>query len=269
MTRLPGKVALVTGAARGIGLAIARAFTREGAHVVLSDIHDAAGEREADALGRSAAYRRLDVRREADWSAAMQAILDTHGRLDVLVNNAGITGFEEGFVPHDPEHASLDAWRAVMATNLDGVFLGCKHAIAAMRRSGAGSIVNISSRSGLVGIPAAAAYAASKAAVRNHTKSVALYCAEQGLLVRCNSVHPGAIMTPMWEAMLGANPGRAEREQALVKDTPLRRFGTPDEVAQLVVYLASDESAYTTGAEFVIDGGILAGSVAAPGREEQ
>ncbi len=131
--------------------------------------------------------------------------------------------------------------------------------------AGVGSIVNISSRSGLVGIPLAAAYAASKAAVRNHTKSVALYCAQQGLRIRCNSVHPAAIMTPMWDAMLGEGPGRAERESAFVRDTPLKRFGTPEEVAHLVVYLASDESAYTTGAEFVLDGGLLAGSAAAPG----
>jgi 3(or 17)beta-hydroxysteroid dehydrogenase len=132
-------------------------------------------------------------------------------------------------------------------------------------RCGTGSIVNISSRSGLVGIPLAAAYAASKAAVRNHTKSVALYCAQQGLRIRCNSVHPAAILTPMWDAMLGEGQERAAREAALVRDTPLRRFGTPEEVAHAVVYLASDESAYTTGAELVLDGGLLAGSAAAPG----
>jgi NAD(P)-dependent dehydrogenase (short-subunit alcohol dehydrogenase family) len=142
----------------------------------------------------------------------------------VVVNNAGIAGFESGFVAHDPEHASLDDWRAVHRTNLDGVFLGYKHAIRAMRPRGAGSIVNVSSRSGLVGIPAAAAYAASKAAVRNHTKTVALYCAEQALNIRCNSIHPAA-----------------------------------------AVLLASDEAAYMTGAEINIDGGILAGSAAAPG----
>ena len=142
-----------------------------------------------------------------------------------------------------------------------------------MRRNappaGAGSIVNISSRSGIVGIPLAAAYAASKAAVRNHSKSVALYCAQQGLAIRCNSVHPAAIMTPMWDAMLGAGPERAACEAAFVRDTPLRRFGTPEEVAYAVVYLASDESAYTTGAELVLDGGLLAGSVATPGTTGQ
>ena len=204
-------------------------------------------------------------------------MLERFGRLDVLVNNAGITGFEsieQGVAPpaHDPEHATLADWHAVLATNLDGVFLGCRYAIRAMRSAAplgaGGSIINMSSRSGLVGIPAAAAYAASKAAVRNHSKSVALHCAEQGLAIRCNSIHPAAVRTPMWDAMLGPAdaPERGQREAEMVRDTPLRRFGTPEEVAALIVYLASDESAYTTGAEFVLDGGLLAGSAAAPRR---
>ena len=269
--RLDGKVALITGAARGIGKAIAAHLQAEGAIVVLTDIRDDEGERAAAAIAQStdrARYLHLDVRDEAQWERAITEVLQSHGHLDVLVNNAGVTGFEDGVVPHDPEHASLAAWRAVHATNLDGVFLGCKHAIAAMRRGrphgAGGSIVNISSRSGLVGIPRAAAYASSKAAVRNHTKSVALYCAEEGLPVRCNSVHPAAILTPMWEAMIGNGPGRDERAAAYVRDTPMRRFGTSDEVAHLVTYLASDESAYTTGSEFNLDGGMLAGSVATP-----
>lgn len=264
MSRMNGKIALVTGAARGIGEAIAAAMVIEGARVLLTDIRDDTGQAVAESLGARAAYQRLDVREEREWERAMRDVVERWGRLDVLVNNAGITGFEQGVVPHDPEHASLDDWRAVHRTNLDGVFLGCKHAIRAMRAAGEGSIVNISSRSGLVGIPGACAYASSKAAVRNHTKSVALYCAEQGLRVRCNSVHPAAILTPMWEAMLGTGPDRAEREAAMVRDTPLRRFGTPREVADLVLYLASDESRYTTGAEFVLDGGLLAGSAAPP-----
>jgi NAD(P)-dependent dehydrogenase (short-subunit alcohol dehydrogenase family) len=264
MARLAGKSALVTGAARGIGEAISRAFVREGATVVLTDIRDVEGERLAASLGPRASYRHLDVRSPADWEGVMAHV----GRLDVLVNNAGITGFEDGIVPHDPEHTTLEAWHAVLATNLDGVFLGCKYGITAMRPSGSGSIINISSRSGLVGMAGAAAYAASKAAVRNHTKSVALYCAQQGLAIRCNSVHPAAIMTPMWEAMLGGGPGRPARERAFVRDTPLKRFGTPEEVAHLAVYLASDESAYATGAEFQLDGGLLAGSAASPGAIE-
>ena len=265
--RLDGRVALVTGAARGIGLAVAEALLAEGASVLLTDVRDAEGAARASSLRKGAGYRHLDVRLEADWEGAMEQIQGRWGRLDVVVNNAGITGFESGSAPHDPEHASLADWRAVHETNLDGVFLGCRYAIRAMRPRGSGSIVNISSRSGLVGIPRAAAYASSKAAVRNHSKSVALYCAEEGLAIRCNSVHPAAILTPMWEPMLGEGPGREERVHAITRDVPLRRFGTAAEVAALVLYLACDESAYVTGAEFTIDGGILAGSAASPGRD--
>jgi NAD(P)-dependent dehydrogenase (short-subunit alcohol dehydrogenase family) len=265
--RLKDKVAFVSGAARGIGAAIAEAFLAEGAFVHLSDLDDAPGLQLAARLGSNARYRHLDVRIESEWLAVTTAIVADHGRLDVVVNNAGITGFEAGPVPHDPEHASLDHWRSVHRTNLDGVFLGCKYAIRAMRPRRAGSIVNISSRSGLVGIPAAAAYAASKAAVRNHTKTVALYCAEQGLNIRCNSIHPAAILTPMWEPLLGHGPEREARMRAFVRDTPMKRFGTPQEVAAVAVLLASDEAAYMTGAELTIDGGILAGSAAAPGSD--
>ena len=263
--RLDGKIALVTGAARGIGATIARAFAAEGAFVVVTDQEDDGGRRVAAAIGRRhARFDHLDVREEAQWRRVLNGVLAREHRLDVVVNNAGVTGLEAGPVPHDPEHATLEDWRAVHATNLDGVFLGCKHAIQAMRQSGEGSIINISSRSGLVGIPAAAAYASSKAAVRNHTKTVALYCAEQGLKIRCNSVHPGAVLTPMWEPMLGSGPDREARMAALVAETPLRRFGMPEEVAALCVMLASDEAAYMTGAELTIDGGLLAGSAATP-----
>jgi NAD(P)-dependent dehydrogenase (short-subunit alcohol dehydrogenase family) len=264
--RLKDRIVLVTGAARGIGEAVSRLCAREGARVVVTDIDDASGEAVAAGLEPHALYRRLDVRREADWETVVADVVETFGRLDVLVNNAGVTGFENGPVPHDPEHASLDDWHAVHATNLDGVFLGCKHAIKAMRRTGEGSIVNISSRSGLVGIPAAAAYASSKAAIRNHTKTVALYCAEQGLRVRCNAVFPAAILTPMWEPMLGEGPGREERIRAITRDIPLDRFGTAEEVANAVLWLASDESTYTTGGELVLDGGLLAGASARPER---
>ena len=259
MHRLTGKLCLVTGAASGIGAAIATAFADEGADVVVTDIDDTTGKATADAIG--ARFLHLDVAREADWTALSRAL----PMLDVLVNNAGITGFEGAPAAHDPEHATLADWRAVHAVNLDGTFLGCRYAIGAMRAKGAGSIINISSRSGLVGIPMAAAYASSKAAVRNHTKSVALHCAGQGLDIRCNSIHPAAIMTPMWEPMLGTGPDRAAREAAMVADTPMRRFGRPQEVAALAVLLASDEAAYMNGAELTIDGGLLAGSAAVPG----
>ena len=264
MERLKNKVALVTGAARGIGAAIAQAFASEGAHVIVSDIDEAGGRATAERLG--AAWLRLDVREELAWIGAMARVLDSHGRLDVLVNNAGISGFEAGpAVRHDPEHASLADWHAVMQTNLDGVFLGCKHALRAMRRSTqAGSIVNIASRSARVGVPAAAAYAASKAAVVNHTRSVALYCAEQRLPVRCNAILPAAVLTPMWEPMLGQGAERAARMAAFVADTPLRRFAEPAEVAALAVMLASDECRYMTGSELHVDGGLLAGSAAVP-----
>jgi NAD(P)-dependent dehydrogenase (short-subunit alcohol dehydrogenase family) len=266
MDRLKGKVALVSGAAAGIGAAIARAYVSEGAWVAVTDIADERGRELVATLGRSSGYYRLDVRQEAEWSTVIDHILRDHGKLDVVVNNAGITGFEGAMVPHDPEHAALEDWRAVLATNLDGTFLGCKHALRAMRSQQAGSIINISSRSGLVGVPAAAAYAASKAAIRNHTKTVALYAAQQGWKVRCNSIHPAAILTPMWEPMLGSGEDRELRMQAIVKDTPLQRFGRVDEVAALAVLLASDEATYITGSELNIDGGLLAGSAASPKR---
>ena len=256
--RLLGKQAVVTGAARGIGRAVAEAFAAEGARVLLADIDADAGRVAADALGQP--FRRLDVASEADWAALAEA----HPAIDVLVNNAGVTGFEDGAGPHDPEHASLADWRAVHAVNLDGTFLGCRYAIGAMRERGAGSIVNVSSRSGMVGVPGAAAYASSKAAIRNHTKTVALWCASQGLGIRANSVHPAAILTPMWEPMLGEGPDREARMAALVADTPMRRFGTPEDVAAVCVMLASDEAAYMTGAEVTLDGGLLAGSAAPP-----
>ncbi|MGF1507990.1 MAG: SDR family oxidoreductase [Myxococcota bacterium] len=265
MGRLDQKISLVTGGARGIGEAIARAFVAEGASCVVADIDVEGGEALAAQLGERATFRELDVRDEQAWRRVISDIETQFERLDVLVNNAGITGFEHGALPHDPEHASLEAWRSVHATNLDGTFLGCKYAIRTMRRTGRGSIINVSSRSGMVGVPAAAAYASSKAAVRNHTKTVALYCAAEGFEIRCNSIHPAAILTPMWEPMLAAFPDRDAALKALVRDTPLRRFGRPEEVAAVAVLLASEESAYMTGAEIQIDGGILAGSVTVPG----
>ncbi|AJP71858.1 SDR family oxidoreductase [Sphingomonas hengshuiensis] len=259
MQRLQDKTCVVTGAARGIGHAIAARFHAEGAEVILTDRDQETGHAAAAAIG--CCFVALDVAEERDWEQLARLVPTA----DVVVNNAGITGFEDGPVPHDPEHASLEQWRAVHRVNLDGTFLGCRYAIGAMKARRAGSIINISSRSGLVGIPMAAAYAASKAAVRNHSKSVALYCAQQRWQIRCNSIHPAAILTPMWEPMLGTGPDREARMAALVADTPLRRFGLPEEVAAVAAMLAADESAYVTGAEFTIDGGLLAGSSATPG----
>lgn len=257
--RLDGKLCVVTGGARGIGKAVCEAFVQEGADVILTDVDVEAGQAAARAIG--CRFHKLDVTEEVDW-ASLARIAPA---IDVMVNNAGITGFEDSTGPHDPEHASLAEWRRVNAVNMEGTFLGCRYAIGAMKAQGTGSIINMSSRSGVVGIPGAAAYAASKAAIRNHSKSVALYCAQHGWQIRCNSVQPAAILTPMWETLLGNGPDLEERKAAMVKDTPLRRFGTVGEVAALCVYLASDESGYMTGSELTLDGGLLAGSAASPG----
>ncbi|HSF63100.1 MAG TPA: SDR family oxidoreductase [Paracoccaceae bacterium] len=250
MPTLSGKTCAVTGAARGIGAAIAESFLREGASVLLTDIDEDTGRATAARLG--APFQRLDVREEGDWDALAARLPG----LDVLVNNAGVSGFEGGYRPHDPEGAALADWRAVMATNLDGVFLGCRTALRLMRGRG-GAIINIASRSGTVGVPGAAAYAASKAAVLNHTRSVALHGAPLG--VRCNAILPGAILTPMWEALIGQGPDREAVQAGFVADVPAGRFGQPEEVAALAVLLASDAAPYVTGAHWAVDGGLTAG----------
>lgn len=262
MGRLDGRIALVTGAAQGIGRAVAECFHDEGAHVLLSDVNDQEGSVAAGCLGSRAEYHRLDVSREDEWEEVAAMIGRSHGHLDVLVNNAAITGLLEPG-PQDPEHFLLDTWRYIHAVNLDGVALGCKYGIRLMRHRG-GAIVNMSSRAAMVGVPGAAAYASSKAAVRNHTKSVALYCAERGYRIRCNSVHPGAILTPMWDAVLGEGADRVRAMAAVEREVPLGRMGKPADVAQAVLYLASDAAAYVTGTELHVDGGILAGSAATP-----
>jgi NAD(P)-dependent dehydrogenase (short-subunit alcohol dehydrogenase family) len=264
MSRLKGKTALITGAARGIGQAVAELFAAEGGKVILSDINDELGKTVAMAIGEQAEYFHLDVSEETEWQSITQSIEETYGKIDILVNNAGITGFFESPGPHDPENLDLDSWHTVHKTNLDGVALGCKYGIKLMKNSNAASIVNISSRSGIVGIPAASSYASSKAAVRNHSKSVALYCAEKKYPIRCNSIHPGAILTPMWDAMLGEGEQREAAIKNVAADVPLGTMGTPLDVAYAVLYLASDESRYVTGIELNIDGGILAGSAATP-----
>lgn len=268
MKRLTNKIALITGAAQGIGQAIAKRFAEEGARVILTDINDELGLASCRAIGAGAEYRHLDVSSESDWEATQTYIQQQYGRLDVLVNNAGITGFLETEGPFDPEHFSTSSWKRVHEINLDGVAFGCRAAIALMKSSPAASIVNISSRSGLVGIPGAAAYASSKAAIRNHSKSVALHCAQNGYPIRCNSIHPGAILTPMWDAMLGQGSERDAALKSVSKDIPLGTMGSPDDVAYAALYLASDESKYVTGIELNIDGGILAGSAAAPASDE-
>lgn len=268
MPRLHNKIALITGAARGIGSSIARLFAQEGATVLLCDIRDEEGFAIAAtcaAFTPQSRFFHLDVQHESEWLRLVETIEHDFGRVDIVVNNAGITGFENSMRPHDPENISLEDWRSVHAVNLDGVLLGCKYGIRLMKSYG-GSIINMSSRSGVVGIPRATAYASSKAAVRNHTKSVALYTAEMGYNIRCNSIHPAAILTPLWDAVLGEGEERERNLQNHSQDIPLRRFGEPDDVAYAALYLASDESTYITGIELTIDGGILAGAAASPRR---
>ncbi len=266
MGRVEGKIALITGGSRGIGAETARLLANEGATVIVADILENEGKAVADDI--KGHFYALDVSDESQWKKVVADIKQKFGRLDILFNNAGITGLNEDLGLHDPENTSLEAWHHVHRVNLDGVFLGCKYGIELMKEQG-GSIINMSSRSGIVGIPAASAYASSKAAVRNHTKTVALYCAEQGYGIRCNSLHPGAILTPMWDPMLGTDE---ESRKAMIAGVsagvPLGCMGEPSDVANVVLYLGSNESKYITGIEVTIDGGILAGSSAAPKKHE-
>lgn len=267
MSRLLGKIALITGAASGIGKATAERFHTEGATVIVTDINDADGESLGRQLANRSEYHHLDVSKEDNWKVVFRVLKERYGRLDVLVNNAGIGGYVQTKGPHDPEYLDLESWHHIHAVNLDGVALGCKYAIQVMKNHQRGSIVNISSRSGMVGIPTLSAYASSKAAIRNHTKSVALHCAEKKYNIRCNSIHPSAILTPMWDPLLGGGERRERMIREISKEVPLGRMGTPLEVANAALYLASDESAYVTGTELHVDGGILAGSLATPSAE--
>ena len=269
MAQLTSKTALITGAARGIGAAIAERFVAEGAQVLLTDVDGPAAEALAARLGERAYARTLDVGAPADWAAAADWVEQNWGGLDVLVNNAGITGFgEAGQGLHDPEHVTLEDWRAVHRVNTDGVMLGCQWAIKLMKARKGGSIINLSSRSGVVGIPAAAAYAASKAAVLNHTRTVALYCAQADYDVRCNAILPAAVLTPMWDDMLGEGEARERAVADVEAGIPMGRFGRPDEVADAALFLATEASSYMTGSDLHLDGGILAGAASSPRRAE-
>jgi NAD(P)-dependent dehydrogenase (short-subunit alcohol dehydrogenase family) len=252
MGRVDGKVALITGGASGIGLATARLFLDEGAKLVLTDRDKSAVEAALAALGNAAGFHLLDVTREDDWIAATDAAVAEFGRLDILVNSAGVA------LLRDIETTTLDAWRALMAVNLDGTFLGCKHAVRVMKERGGGSIVNMSSVAGLIGSGNLAAYSASKGGVRLLTKSVALHCARKGYNIRCNSVHPSFVETPMLRAMIAAGRDPAKMEANYTGAAPLGRLAQPIEVARAILFLASDESAFTTGAELVVDGGLTA-----------
>ena len=250
MGRLDGKVALISGGARGQGAAEAKLFAREGAQVVLGDVLDEDGrhvEAEIRTAGGAATYVHLDVTREDDWRAAVALAEHTYGRLNVLVNNAGIV------IRKSIEETTEDDLDRILAVNLKGVFLGTKHAIPAMRRAGGGSIINISSTAGLVGSPyGSASYTATKGGVRLLTKATALQHAPDH--IRCNSVHPGPVETAMLQEALAAPATREER----LRRVPLGRVGTVDEIAYGVLYLASDEASFVTGSELVIDGGSTA-----------
>ncbi len=245
--RLGGKVALISGGARGMGAVEARLFAGEGAKVVIGDVLEAEGQKvesEIRAAGGDAIFVRLDVTSEADWKSAADTAVARFGTLNVLVNNAGVGS--HGRI----EDTTLEAWTRVMNINATGVFRGTRTAIPAMRQAGGGSIVNISSQLGLVGVDnSSPQYQASKGAVRLLTKATAIQYAKDG--IRANSIHPGPIVTPMTEA----RRGDPEQYRLTVSRIPLGRYGRPEEVAYGVLYLASDESSFVTGSELVIDGG--------------
>ena len=244
--RLDNKVAFISGGARGMGAVEARLFADEGAKVVIGDLLEDDGQRteaEINESGGECLFVRLDVTDEASWNAAIAAAVARFGKLDILVNNAGI------YRTHTVENTPTAEWEQIMDINAKGVFLGTKAAIPELRNAGGGSIINISSVAGLVGNHISSAYTASKGAVRLFTKSTAIQYAQDG--IRANSVHPGTIETPMTAGMLESGDYRQDR----ISRTPLRRLGQPEDVAYGVLYLASDEASFVTGAELVIDGG--------------
>ncbi len=249
MSQLDGRVALVSGAASGIGLAIARRFAAEGALVVATDRSgDELAGVVADFPGRGHHALVMDVTEEAGWAEAADLIERNHGKLDVLVNNAGYGTFRS------IRETSLETWRAIIAVNLDSVFLATRYLLPLLEKSGRGSIINMSSVRGIVAGNNASSYSAAKGGVRMLTKCIAVECAELGNGVRANSLHPGHIETPLTAAAY-SDP---EMARTFLAHTPLGRFGKPDDVASAALFLASDESAYMTGAELVIDGGMTA-----------
>ncbi|MBY0522318.1 MAG: glucose 1-dehydrogenase [Gemmataceae bacterium] len=259
--RVAGRVALVTGAASGIGRASAILLAHQGASVAVCDIDTHGADAVAETIaqqGRTALSFRLDVASETDWQAAVRRVVTEWAKLDIAVNNAGIADARPIL------DMSLADWRRTMAVNLDGVFLGTKHAVQAMRQGWGGSIVNVASSAGIKASPGASAYCASKAAVRQFSKAIALECAERGDRIRVNTVCPGGVLTSLWEKAhwwpkFVAGAGGVEAAvKKLAETTPLKRFATPEEIAQSILFLASDESSYMTGADVVIDGGYTA-----------
>lgn len=255
MGRVEGKTAMVTGGASGIGRACGQRLAEQGAWVRLLDRNGPQGAAAAAELGDQVSFSSMDVSSETAWQEAINTVVAERGGVDILVNAAGI--FMRG-PQYNPETTTLEDWRAMHAVNMEGVFLGCKHVIPAMRDSGGGSIVNISSVAGLQASAHAAAYGASKGGVRQYSKSVAQHCARRGYGIRCNSVHPGSIETPMGQhAMLGVAATLEEGRERYRRGIPLKTIGEPDDIAFAVLYLASSESKYVTGQELVVDGGIM------------
>lgn len=244
--RLQGKTALITGGSSGLGNAMVRRFVAEGAAVIIADIDDANGQALAAELGQQASFVHLDVAKEEDWQRALSG----GASIDVLINNAGITTY--GSI----EEVTLDQFKHELDIDVIGVFLGCKYAVANMKAGGrGGSIINMSSLAGLRANGNLAAYNAAKAAVTLLTKSVAMHCATSGYGIRCNSIHPGVIHTPILDKVLAQVPNPDEVYAGWVATHPIGRIGKPEEIAAMAVYLASDEAGFTTGAEFKVDGG--------------
>ena len=242
------KVVIVTGGAAGIGRACTEKLLESGAKVMIADINEELGSSVAEQLGESVAFFKLDVRSEEQWQDCIDQTVAKWGCVSILVNNAGIANTTKGL---NPETITLDEWQLVNAINTEGVVLGCKLAIAAMRMTGGGSIINMASVGGTWESPLAYPYGASKAAVIQITKTVGLYCARQGYEIRCNAVLPGTIQTELY---LQATPEQARRQNEAA--VPMGRLGTPEHIANMVAFLAGDESSYITGAAFPVDGGL-------------
>jgi 3(or 17)beta-hydroxysteroid dehydrogenase len=260
MGRLDNKIVLITGSTSGIGLATAKLALKEiAARVILSNHKGLITDEMAQLLGDNCEFIKLDVRSETDWEEAISMIESKYGRLDVLINNAGITGTKLKRQALGLEETTFESWKEVLSVNLDGIFLGCRSAMKLMSKSGQASIVNVGSRSGINGRHDRIAYASSKAAMSTLTKSIAIYATSKNYNIRCNLVLPSTILTPMWDPLLEEKEnGIFKLPEKYTEKIPMKRFGNPEEVANAIIFLASDDSSYITGAEIIVDGGTSA-----------